>query len=110
MKKYYIYVFLDKSKPGIYKFDYFEFDYEPFYVGKGTGNRIKSSLYDKESPFKVNKINKIKNSGGEIISIKLYENLENNESLEIEKLLISKIGRRDLGLGTLVNQMVVMVD
>jgi hypothetical protein len=104
MKKYYIYLFLDKSKPGKFIYDDIEFDYEPFYVGKGTGNRIKSSILDRESPFKVNKIHKIKNSGGEIVSIKLYENLENNESLEIEKMIISKIGRRDLGLGTLVNQ------
>jgi group I intron endonuclease len=104
MKKYYIYLFLDKSKPGKFIYDDIELEYEPFYVGKGTGNRIKSSLYDRESPFKVNKINKIKNSGGEIISIKLYENLENIESLELEKFIIDKIGRRDLGLGTLVNQ------
>ena len=54
MKKYYIYIYLDGSKPGIYKFDDLEFYYEPFYVGKGTGNRIKSSLYDRENPFKIN--------------------------------------------------------
>jgi hypothetical protein len=104
MKKYYIYLFLDKSKPGKFIYDDIELEYEPFYVGKGTGNRIKLSLYDRESPFKVNKIHKIKYLGGEIVSIKLYENLENNQSLEIEKMIISKIGRRDLGLGTLVNQ------
>ena len=104
MKKYYIYLFLDRSKPGEYIYDDIILNYEPFYVGKGTGDRIKTSLLDRESPFKVNKINKIKNSGGEIISIKLYENLENEESLEIEKQTIKKIGRRDLGLGTLVNQ------
>lgn len=103
MKKYYIYIFLDGTKPGKYIYD-ISFDYEPFYVGKGTGDRLKSSLLDRESPFKVNKINKIRKSGGEVITLKLYENLENIESLEIEKELISKIGRRDLGLGTLVNQ------
>lgn len=104
MKKYYVYLFLDKSKSGKFIYDDLEFEYEPFYVGKGTGDRIKSSLLDRESPFKVSKINKIKHLGGEIISIKLYENLENDESLKIEKMIISKIGRRDLGLGTLVNQ------
>jgi group I intron endonuclease len=104
MKKYYIYVFLDGSKPGKFIYDDIEFEYEPFYVGKGTGDRIKTSLYDRESPFKVNKIKKIKKIGGEIISVKLYENLENEESLEMEKYVIKKIGRRDLGLGTLVNQ------
>lgn len=104
MKKYYIYIFLDESKPGEFIYDDFSLEYEPFYVGKGTGDRITTSLLDRESPFKVNKINKVKRSGGKIISIKLYENLENEESLEVEKMVISKIGRRDLGLGTLVNQ------
>lgn len=104
MKKYYIYIFLDGNKPGKYIYDDICFDYEPFYVGKGTGDRSKLSLLDRESPFKVNKINKIRKSGGEIITLKLYENLENIESLDIEKKLINKIGRRDLGLGTLVNQ------
>lgn len=102
--KYYIYIFLDSTKPGHYEYDGLKFNYEPFYVGKGSGDRIKTSLYNRESPFKSNKINKIKKSGGEIISIKLYENLENIESLELEKVIINKIGRRDLGLGTLVNQ------
>lgn len=104
MKKYYIYIFLDGNKPGKYIYDDICLDYEPFYVGKGTGDRSNLSLLDRESPFKVNKINKIRKSGGEIITLKLYENLENIESLDIEKKLINKIGRRDLGLGTLVNQ------
>lgn len=104
MKKYYIYIFLDESKPGEFIYDDIRLDFEPFYVGKGTGDRITTSLLDRESKFKVNKINKIKKSGGKIISIKLYEDLENEESLEFEKQVIRKIGRRDLGLGTLVNQ------
>jgi hypothetical protein len=44
MKKYYVYLFLDKSKPGKFIYDDLEFEYETFYVGKGTGVRIKSSL------------------------------------------------------------------
>ncbi len=103
MKKYYIYVFLDGSKPGIYKFDNLEFEYEPFYIGKGTGDRIKLSLMDRECPFKVNKIKKIKKLGGNIITRKIYEYLGNEESLEMEKKIIKLIGRRDLGNGTLVN-------
>ena len=102
-KKYYIYLFLDSSKPGEYIYDDIKLEYEPFYVGKGCGDRIKSSLFDRESPFKVNKIKSLRDNKIEIISIKLFENLENEESLEIEKDVIKKIGRRDLKLGPLTN-------
>jgi len=34
MNKYYVYVYLDSRKPGKYKYGEYEFDYEPFYVGK----------------------------------------------------------------------------
>jgi len=104
MKKYYVYVFLDKSKPGNFNYGDLNFDYEPFYIGKGTGDRIATSSLDRESPFKVNKIKKIKKSGGEILKIKLFENLENEAALEKEIEVIKKIGRRDLKVGPLVNQ------
>jgi len=104
MKKYYVYAFLDKSKPGDFNYGDLNFDYEPFYIGKGTGDRITTSLLDRESPFKVNKIKKIKKSGGEILKIKLFENLENDVALEKEIEVIKKIGRRDLKVGPLVNQ------
>jgi len=104
MKKYYVYAFLDKSKPGDFNYDDLNFDYEPFYIGKGTGDRIATSSLDRESPFKVNKIKKIKKSGGEILKIKLFENLENEVALEKEIEVIKKIGRRDLKVGPLVNQ------
>jgi len=101
-KRYYIYVFLDNTKPGKYVYDNLKFDYEPFYIGKGTDDRIITSFYDKQT-FKSNKIKSIKNKGGDVIRYKLYENLENFEALELEKILISKIGRRDLYKGTLTN-------
>jgi group I intron endonuclease len=104
MKNYYVYAFLDKSKPGNFNYGDLNFDYEPFYIGKGTGDRITTSLLDRESPFKVNKIKKIKKSGGEILKIKLFENLENDVALEKEIEVIKKIGRRDLKVGPLVNQ------
>lgn len=40
--KFYVYVYLDPRKPGKYKYGEYEFDYEPFYVGKGTGRRIRN--------------------------------------------------------------------
>jgi len=103
-KSYYVYAFLDSSKPGKYVYDDVVFDYEPFYIGKGCENRIKNSLYDRESSFKVNKIKSMRNRCVEIISRFVYENLENLEALEYEKILIKKIGRRDMKEGPLVNQ------
>ena len=101
-KRYYIYVFLDDTKPGEYIYSNFKFEYEPFYVGKGTEDRIINSYYDKQT-FKSNKIKSIKNRGGKIISLKLFENLTNISALEIEKEIIKIIGRRDLNKGPLTN-------
>jgi len=101
MKKYYVYVFLDKSKPGEFNYEDLKFEYEPFYIGKGTGDRITTSLLDRESPFKVNKIKKIQKMGGEILKIKLFENLENDESLQKEIEIIKLVGRRDFKNGSI---------
>jgi hypothetical protein len=100
MNKYYIYVFLDLTKPGVFTYHDLEFEYEPFYVGKGNESRVYTSL-KRGSDFKMNKINKV--SKNNIKVIKLYENLDNSESLNLEKVIISKIGRRDRKLGPLVN-------
>ena len=103
MKEYYVYVFLDNTRPGHYIYGDFKFDHEPFYIGKGTLGRMYHSMFDKRT-FKSNKIKSIKNKGGEVIKYKIYENLGNLEALELEKVVISKIGRRDLGNGPLTNQ------
>jgi hypothetical protein len=100
MNNYYVYIFLDLTKPGEYIYQNLRFDYEPFYVGKGNELRILTSL-KRGSNFKMNRIKKI--SKNNIKAIKIYENLDNVESLQLEKSIISMIGRRDLGLGPLVN-------
>lgn len=101
-KKYYVYVLMDSSKRGEYIFGEYKFDYEPFYIGKGCGDRIKNTIYD-SSKFKSNKINKLRDSDIEIKSEKIYDCLSNEESISLEKKLIKLIGRRDLSMGTLVN-------
>jgi len=103
MKCYYVYVFLDPRKPGKFIYEDLEFDYEPFYIGKGCDDRIYVSKYDRGDSYKVRKIRGINESGLEIISKKLVDNLSNEESLEVEKSLIKKIGRRNLELGPLTN-------
>lgn len=102
MNKYYVYVLLDSSKSGTFVYSDLSFEYEPFYIGKGCGNRIYHTLYDKQS-FKYSKIKNLKDKGVDIIAIKFLENLDNETAFENEKILISKIGRRDLNNGPLVN-------
>jgi group I intron endonuclease len=102
MESNYVYILFDSSKPGEYVYGDYKFDYEPFYVGKGINNRIKDTIYDK-SRFKRNKIKSLREKGIDIITIKIHESVSNTESIEIEKRLISLIGRRDIQKGPLVN-------
>lgn len=50
-----------------------------------------------------NKVKSLKAKNLEPVVIKLIDNISNYEACENEKYLIKVIGRRDLGLGTLVN-------
>ena len=69
---------------------------EVFYVGKGEGKRI----YQKQNRNKywINTSNKY----GYIVDI-IESDLTEEQAFEREVFYIKKIGRRDLGLGTLVN-------
>jgi len=108
MDNYYVYVLLDTTKIGIYKYEDIVFENEPFYVGKGKNNRVYQS--------KSNKIKRIKNiEKSEIInnihfndltvkSIKYIENVDEDTALGIESILIKKIGRSDKSNGPLVNK------
>lgn len=69
---------------------------EPFYVGKGKGQRAHTKQY--RNTFWHNIVNK---HGYDIIF--LEENLSEEIAIEQEQYWITRIGRRDLHLGTLVN-------
>jgi hypothetical protein len=103
MEKFYVYVFLDPRKPGKYVYDNICFTYEPFYIGKGTSNRIIISKYSKLNPLKTNKIKKIESSGLNVISYKLFDNLTETDSFDIEMDLIKRIGKILNETGPLVN-------
>lgn len=103
MKKYYVYALLDTSKPGIYVYDDLVFGYEPFYIGKGTDNRHYHSSFDRHNSFKKNKIKSLNKKNIKVLSIKVFEDLNEQESFNIETTIIKKIGRRDLKLGPLTN-------
>jgi len=81
---------------------------EPFYVGKGKGYRYRSHIKPSslfEVSHKNNVIKQILRSGYEILDCIdiVASNLTEQQSLELEALLIEEIGRRDLGNGTLTN-------
>ena len=61
MSNSYVYIYLDPRKPGKFNYIGYNFEFEPFYVGKGTKSRIIRHLKEVDrNPLKVNKISKIK--------------------------------------------------
>ena len=121
--KYYTYALLDPTRPGNYSYldaegNQISFSYEPFYVGKGTKNRMwyhlsetREWLKDKRdisqisNLSKCNKIKKILSASLQPIGIKLLESDSEDETFLYEKTLISTIGREDKGEGPLTNML-----
>jgi hypothetical protein len=109
---FYVYVYLDASKPGTYKYGEYEFDHEPFYVGKGKKHRDISHLNQTNNTIKKNKKPKgifkcklysmIKEENIPIIT-RVIDNIDEKTAFEIEKDLISKIGKKINQNGTLTN-------
>ncbi len=102
MNEFYIYIYLDPRKSGRYCYNDFCFLFEPIYVGKGKDGRYKEIKWNRNPHFK-NIINKIKKYGSNPIIFKLYENLSEEKSFELETKSINEIGRIDLEMGSLVN-------
>jgi len=85
----------------------YEFQCEPFYIGKGSGNRINEhdgEIRSKSRTRKANKIRKIwKETDRLHIKAKLFEKLTEDQALETEIFLIKQIGRLDHQSGSLTN-------
>lgn len=107
MENYYVYVYLNQLKSGIWSFREHSFHYQPFYVGKGKKKREKSHLYPSNLKGKSQKNNTIKKiikeTGEEPIHIRLYENLTNDEAIKIEAEFIKSFGKLSDGTGILTN-------
>lgn len=110
---YYVYLYLDPTKETAC-----HLNYEPFYVGRGRGNRDRHHMKESEKYAnasiseitarrlninKIRKINKLVSLNKPPIIIKIGENLTLEESKELEVALIQKYGRSFLGEGPLVN-------
>lgn len=105
MNNFYVYVYLNPLKIGNYNYGKINFNYEPFYVGKGCNNRCNfhTKYVDEKNKLKQNIINKIIKNNKNPIIIKLYENITEYSAFRIEKYLINLIGRRDIKTGCLSN-------
>ena len=105
---FYTYIYLDPRKPGNYVYGDYTFEYEPFYVGKGCGDRYKRHLEcllsEKFDTYFYRKIRKIeKETCGDPIILKIEENLSEQEAFDSEIFFIWGIGRYNINTGPLTN-------
>ena len=95
----YVYVYLDTRKPGKFVYHDLEFNYEPFYVGKGYGDRYINHLNEKKivNRHKSGKINKIKKVGLLPKIVFICDCVSDDFAKSVEISTISKIGRHPNG-------------
>lgn len=96
--RYYNYILLDPRKPLNWEYQGIKFEFSPFYVGKGTGDRCKHhyTRFSGENPHKENII-KVLNNGGYFPMIKILnnnseENYTLKQEIEIIKWIKSNLG------------------
>ena len=107
MNDFYVYALLDPSKFGIFTYGEIQFEFEPFYIGKGRKSRMYtheclSQIKDTKTRKRA-KIKGILDRGLKLEKIKLFKNLSESEAFYIERNLILLIGRNDIKLGPLYN-------
>lgn len=102
-KEFYVYAYLDPDKSGRFACDNFVFDHEPFYIGKGCGDRITHHSLSNRKHFVGYKLGKLKREGKEPIRKKLFTNLTEEDALLKEMMMIAMAGKRVDGTGPLTN-------
>lgn len=100
---YYVYTYMDPDKPGPYKYYDFEFSHEPFYIGKGTTNRMYNHTLNDSNALLSKKLKDLNDKGIKPIIVKLIENLNNSTAHKIETSLIKSIGQLINNEGPLTN-------
>jgi len=122
--RFYVYALIDLSKKGNYDYNGLKFKCEPFYIGKGTKDRLYHHfdkidtwftsdgkikfikvVNKKENKEKLQLSKDLLNLGykKEQIAIKLVDDLVEEVALELEKEYIDKIGRLFFESGPLTN-------
>lgn len=96
--EYYVYVYLDPTKPDIYETHFLTFLYEPFYIGFGSKNRmfdhIKRTYNKNNKNFNICKIRKMIDGNIQPIILKIFDNLSPEEAKILEIKMISDLGTR----------------
>jgi len=111
---FYVYVYLDPTKPGLWRAGKYKFKYEPFYVGKGHGPRAIVHLTavmngwsmskehgNRHKNRRIRKILRESNSDPVIQVVK--HGLTDDESKVLESWCIKTLGRRNTNSGPLTN-------
>lgn len=112
---HYVYALLDPRKSGPFVYGEFTFEFEPFYVGKGHGNRAWVHLKTHSLRRDTHKVNKIKSihreCEREVVVIMVAEHMNAYDAYQLEADVIDVVGKsrdggpltntRDGGMGPL---------
>jgi hypothetical protein len=91
MSEFYTYLYIDPSRQ------------EPIYVGKGTGRRVEVHLKRKDMHPFTHRLSSMKKLGIEPVIKYLISGVDEELAHLVEEEAIAKYGRKDLGLGPLLN-------
>jgi hypothetical protein len=98
---YYVYAYLDPDKKGVFQYEEYYFNHEPFYIGKGSSKRYASHLTETHNK---DLSDKIKSLDKKPIIIKIESGLSKKEAYLIENNLINIIGKKIDKKGPLYNK------
>lgn len=109
MKEFYVYIILNPLNQGPYTYFDYTFEAEPFYVGKGKGNRKYSHLKEARGLLKITNFEKVEliksilEHNQQPIILTIEEDLTETDAFFLERTLIEIIGLNAKNAGPLIN-------